>query len=72
MALTWTQADLDRLRQAIADGGMVQSMTFGEQTFTFRSIDDALKLAGAMERAINASSASGQPTTRYGATSKGA
>lgn len=62
----WTTADRDALKAAIAAGAVVQSMTFGETTVTFRSLKDMLSLLALMERSI-----SGGSGTRYAATSKG-
>lgn len=69
MAL-WTQDDVDRLKTAIAGGAVLQSMTFGDQTFTFRTMDEMLKLLALMQQEVNgAAGTAGR--TRYGATSKG-
>jgi hypothetical protein len=65
--MSYTQTDLDRIEAAIAGGGVVSSMTFGETTITFRSLDDMLKL-----RAIIKAEVAGGTRTRYAATSKGA
>jgi len=51
----WTQADLDKLDAAIADGAVIQSMTFGDQTYTFRSLDDLLKLRSLMQLVVSGS-----------------
>jgi hypothetical protein len=68
--MTWTQADLDKLDAALAAGGALQSMTFGDQSFTFRTIDEMLKLRAVMQQALNA--AAGTPSGyRLAATSKG-
>ncbi len=69
--MTWTQADLDKLDAAIAAGGVMQSMTFaGGDSFTFRTIDEMLKLRSVMQQALNA--AAGTSTAyRLAATSKG-
>lgn len=64
--MAWTQTDIDNLRAAIAAGGVLQSMTIDNQTFTFRSIDDMLKLLAVMEGNL-----AGGSRTRYAATSKG-
>lgn len=68
--MAWTQADLDKIDAAIAGGAVVQSLTFADQSFTFRSIDDMLKvralIAGAL--ALTASPSSGY---RVAATNKG-
>ena len=69
MAL-WTEADRDKLKAAIADGAVVQSLAFANQTITFRSLDEMLKLLALMEQEINA--AAGTATSyRLAATSKG-
>lgn len=66
----WTQADIDKLKAAIAGGAVLQSMTFADQTFTFRSMDDMLKLLALMTAEVNANA--GTPkTTRLAATRKG-
>jgi len=66
--VAWTQADLDKLDAAIANGGILQSLTFSDQTFQFRSIDEMLKLRAVMAQALNS-----QATNhRLAATKKGA
>lgn len=68
--MAWTQADIDKLKRAIADGGALQSIQFADQTFTFRSIDEMLKLLSLMEQ--EASTAAGTSRAhRLAATSKG-
>jgi hypothetical protein len=69
--MAWTQADLDKLDAAIAAGGSMQSMTFaGGDSFTFRSLDEMLKLRAIMQGALNA--VTGTSTThRLAAFSKG-
>lgn len=67
----WTQADVDALKLAISNGAVLESMTFGDQTFQFRSISDMLKVLALMQAEVNA--ASGAPSNyRLAATSKGA
>lgn len=66
----WTQADLDRLNRAITGGAVVQSMSFGDQSFTFRSLDEMLKLRAIMSAEVNAANSSSR-TRRLAATSKG-
>ena len=68
--MSWTTANRDKLKAAIAAGGIVQSMTFGNQTFTFRSMDDMLKLLSVMEEEI-ATSSGGGSTARYAIYDKG-
>lgn len=69
--MAWTQADIDKLKTAIAGGAVLQSMTFGDQTFTFRSIEEMLQVLALMQQEVNA--AGGTPKGyRLAATSKGA
>jgi hypothetical protein len=65
--MAFTQADLDTLDQAIRDRGIARAITFSDQTVTFDSVDDMLKLRAIMARQV-AGSTSG---TRYGAVNKG-
>jgi hypothetical protein len=68
--VSWTAADVDALKAAIAGGAVVESMTFADQSFTFRSMDDMLKLLAVMLQEVNA--AAGTPSNyRLAATSKG-
>jgi len=67
--MDWTQADIDKLKAAIANGSVVESMTFADQTFTFRSLKDMLALLSVMQAEVNA--AAGSSTSyRLAATSK--
>lgn len=66
MAL-FTQADLDALKAAIAGGSVLQSMTFGDQSFTFRTMADMLLLLAYMQRDVNG----GSGASRLAATRKG-
>lgn len=66
--MAWTQADIDKLKTAIATGASIQSMTIGGQQFTFRSADDMLKLLAIMEGQVGG----GKKNHRLAATSKGA
>lgn len=63
--MAWTQSDITTLEQAIAKGAVLQSITFADQTFTFRSLDDMLKLLTVMKQSVAGS------RTRLAATSKG-
>ena len=51
--MAFVQADLDKLDQAIVDGRGAQSISFAEQSVTFRSVDDMLKLRSLMKRQID-------------------
>ncbi len=63
-----TQADLDALDAEIATVRLVKATTIGDQSTTFRDLDELLKL-----RAIMAGQVAGATVsrTRYAATSKG-
>jgi hypothetical protein len=68
--VAWTQADIDKLKAAIAGGSVVQSMTFADQSFEFRSLKDMLALLGVMQAEVNV--VAGTSTSyRLAATSKG-
>ena len=69
--MAWTQSDLDALDAALAAGGVLEQITFADQSFTFRSIDDMLKLRSVIAAALAAvgSTSSGY---RLATTSKGA
>ena len=64
--MAFTQADVDALDQAIADGRGVRSMTFSDQTVSFNSISDMLKLRSIMKREVDSA-----PTYGFAATDKG-
>ena len=69
--MAWTQADLDKLDAAIAAGGSMQSMTFaGGDSFTFRSLDEMLKLRALMQQALSAAAGT-SASHRLAAFSKG-
>jgi hypothetical protein len=65
MAL-FTQADIDKLKVAIAGGSVLQSMTFADQSFTFRSMKEFLDLLAYMQREVNGLSGSRVAATRKG------
>lgn len=67
--MAWTAADLTALESAIADGRGARTITFQDQSVTFGSVDEMLRLRAAMRQELN--NAAGQPRTRYVATSKG-
>lgn len=68
--MAWTQADLDAIDTAIAGGAVLQSLTFADQTFTFRSMDDMLKVRAVIAQSLAA--VAGKSAHRLAATSKGA
>lgn len=66
--MAWTQADIDALKRAIADGRGARSIAFGDQTVTFNSPSEMLELLAVMQQEVNASTRQGY---RVAATSKG-
>jgi len=67
--MPWTQTDIDLLKAAISAGRGARSITFSDQSVTFHSVDDMLKLLSVMQQDIV--TAAGGTRTRYAATSKG-
>lgn len=53
--MAYTQADLDRIKRAIAHGEM--EVRQGDRMVQFRSIDDLLKAQRAIEAALGAATA---------------
>lgn len=67
--MAYSQADLDALDAEIAKVRVAKSITFGDQSTTFRDLDEMLKLRAVMAQSI--ATAAGTSKTRYAATSKG-
>lgn len=67
--MAWTQSDIDTLKAAIISRQGARSITFSDQSVTFDSIDDMLKLLAVMAAEVAGASTSSR--TRYAATSKG-
>lgn len=63
--MPWTDSDIDVLKQAILDRKGARTITFADQSVTFDSIDDMLKLLAVMSGEVSPS------RTRLAATSKG-
>jgi hypothetical protein len=70
VTLSEVQTAIAKIEQGIADSVVIQSMTFGDQSFTFRSMDDMLK--GLKYFKGLEASLSGRPTSRLAVTCKGA
>ncbi len=64
--MAFTQADVDALDRAIADGRGARSISFEGQSVTFNSISDMIKLRSIMKREVDSA-----PTYRLAATDKG-
>jgi hypothetical protein len=66
-----TQADIDALIAAIADGRGARSITFGDQSVTFESIEDMKARLAWMRGELQTSSGAAQTRSRVAAFSKG-
>jgi hypothetical protein len=66
--MPFTQADVDALKRAIAEGKGARTITFSDQSVTFESIQDMTVRLALMEREANSSVRRGY---RVAATSKG-
>ena len=64
--MAFTQADLDKLDRAIVDGRGARSITFSDQSVTFHTVDDMLRLRSLIKRDVDSA-----PTHRLAVTSKG-
>ena len=64
--MAWTQADHDKLDDEIRKVQTVKATAFGDQSTTFRDLDELLKLRALMEQSVNSTS-----RVRLAATSKG-
>lgn len=68
--MPFTQADVDALKAAIVAGRGARSVTFSDQSITFHSVDEMLKLLSVMQEEVNATAGTGR-TYRLAATRKG-
>lgn len=68
--MAWTQADIEALERAIADGRGARQMTFNDQTVVFNSPKEMLELLEAMKATV-ATASTGASRTRYAGFSKG-
>lgn len=68
--MAWTQSDADALERAIADGRGARTISFSDQTVTFNSLDEMLKLLAVMRAAVAAAAGRGS-RTRFAVVSKG-
>jgi hypothetical protein len=67
--MPWTEADIEKLKAAIVARNGARVITFSDQTITFDSIADMLKLLATMGADVAATT--GGSRTRFAATSKG-
>lgn len=67
--MAWSQTDINTLQAAIATNGAVKSITFADQTMTFRTLDEMRELLAMMRSEVSAESP--QQRRRFAATSKG-
>lgn len=68
--MAYTQADLDALDAEIATVRTVKSTTFGDQSTTFRDLDELLKLRSVMKQQLD-SLTTGGSRTRFAGFRKG-
>ncbi len=68
--MPFTQADVDALKAAIVAGKGARSITFSDQSVTFHSVDEMLKLLAVMQAEVNVTASPGR-AYRLAATSKG-
>ena len=68
--MAWTQADIDALKTAIADGRGARSITFGDQSVSFNAPSDMLALLAVMQQDVQIVAGTRQGY-RVAATSKG-
>jgi hypothetical protein len=54
--MAWTAADLETIERAIADGGGVRALAFSDQSITFSSLDEMLKLRASIKNELAATS----------------
>jgi hypothetical protein len=66
-----TQADIDALIAAIADGRGARTITFGDQSVTFETIDEMQKRLAWMRGELATSSGAAQTRSRVAAFCKG-
>jgi hypothetical protein len=67
--MAWTQSDIDILQAAITSGKGAKSITFADQSVSFHSIDEMLKLLAVMRQEVLAGA--GGSRTRYASIGKG-
>lgn len=67
--MAYTQADLDAIDAEIASLRTVKATAFGDQSTTFRNLDELYKERDRIARAIDGSSA--PPRGRFAVTTKG-
>lgn len=68
--MPFTTTDAENLRRAIADGRGARSMSFGDQTVVFNSLDEMIKLLAIMEGDV-AKADGTRRSYRIATTSKG-
>lgn len=68
--MAFTQADVDLLDAAIVAGRGARTMAFSDQTVTFHSVDEMLRLRSVMLQEVTQTA--GRVSTRLAAFSKGA
>lgn len=68
--MAFTQADIDTLKSALISRKGAKVVQFSDQSVTFDSVDDMLKLLSVMQQEVS-TTAGNASRTRFAATSKG-
>ena len=67
--MAWTEADLNALERALADGRGARQIVFSDQSITFHSMEEMLKLRAAMKHELYGTTTA--RNYRLAATNKG-
>lgn len=66
MTVAWSQADIDTLKQNIVESGDQKSVSFGDRSVTFASLDEKLRLLAVMQGEVDAAAGTPRPKQRLG------
>ena len=61
--MSWSQAELDALKSAIAKGE--KRVSFGDRSVEYRSLAEMIQALGMMQAEVDAASATERPRQRY-------
>lgn len=62
--MAWAQSDVDTLKQNISESGDQKSVSFGDRTVTFASLDEKLRLLAVMQGEVDAATSTPRPKQR--------
>jgi hypothetical protein len=66
VTVAWSQGDIDLLKANIAESGDQKSVSFGDRTVTFASLDEKLRLLSVMQAEVDAATGTPRPKQRLG------